>query len=276
MSECIGFIDMGMKELCDLLGITPTAIRNYERYHVISAQRKENGYRYFSFNDVQRCLRLKSFTSLGFSIAQATRLTREADFVQTLDALKIQEAEDRAKIAQIQRQMEYLAELQGFYREMERLDEQYEESIMPGMYWIQYQDDDHLIRSADLKSILQKWSNYLPFTESSPRLRKEGLSTRSRAEIGLCIRDRYSDILDFEDAQYAIHYCPQRCIRTVVHANFSYPDYYSVIEGGLRYIKDHGMELNGDIMTILIASDMYTPWRSETANEYYLCYYPVK
>ena len=39
-----------MQELCNVLGITPTSIRNYEENDAIHVKRKENGYRYYYFN----------------------------------------------------------------------------------------------------------------------------------------------------------------------------------------------------------------------------------
>lgn len=67
----------GIQQLCDLIGVTPTAIRNYERCHAIPTRRQKNGYRFFTYNDVIQCMRMKSYVSMGFTVAEAGTLVNQ-------------------------------------------------------------------------------------------------------------------------------------------------------------------------------------------------------
>ena len=106
---------------------------------------------------------------------------------------------------------------------------------------------------------------------------QEGLSPYTVAEVGYCIRDRYAGLLDEADRQAALYYPPQKCLCTVVHAALKHtPDYYSVIQPGLEELLRRGLHLSGDIMSILVNADMYTPWRPDFSFDYYLSYFPYE
>lgn len=69
-----------ISEASDLLGLTPKALRHYEKIGLIEPGRSENGYRVYTADHVLRLLRIRRLQSLGLSLMQIkTLLNDQAD-----------------------------------------------------------------------------------------------------------------------------------------------------------------------------------------------------
>jgi DNA-binding transcriptional MerR regulator len=71
-----------ISETADLLGLTPKALRHYEKLGLITPMRSGNGYRLYSANHVLRLLRIRRLQSLGLSLTQIKTLLDEKDDTQ--------------------------------------------------------------------------------------------------------------------------------------------------------------------------------------------------
>lgn len=101
-----------IKEICDLVGLTPRTVRFYEKEGLLpEAVRTFGNYRVFVVEDVVDLLRIKRLRSLGFSLDQIRDILKKPDSDETkhmlseLDAKLAQEfdriAMQRAAIAEI-------------------------------------------------------------------------------------------------------------------------------------------------------------------------------
>ncbi len=261
------------KELCTLLGITQTAIRHYEKYHHIQEDREENGYRRYIFNDVQQLLNLKAYAGMGFRVAEAARLSEEGAS-GTLPTQLEEQAEYLERDAKLQlRKAEYMRNKRGILQELSSWPMPYRQCVRPGFYWLQCTEGTRVLEGRKQEAALRDLGAVMPFAESSPRMRAEHLNLASVAELGLCVRDVYADLLRPETLLTMKHENPCSCIYGIVRANRDVQDYYSVIEEGLQYLEEHNLELKGDVVTILIAAN----YRLDDANawDYYECYFPI-
>ncbi|HEX6642806.1 MAG TPA: heavy metal-responsive transcriptional regulator [Thermoanaerobaculia bacterium] len=60
-------------------GVSPDTIRHYERRGLIAAVRGDNGYRRFPPETVQRVQLIRRALSIGFSLAELTRILAQRD-----------------------------------------------------------------------------------------------------------------------------------------------------------------------------------------------------
>ena len=68
-----------ISEAADLLGLTPKALRHYEKIGLISPLRLENGYRVYTADHVLRLLRIRRLQSLGLTLTEIKSLLAEKD-----------------------------------------------------------------------------------------------------------------------------------------------------------------------------------------------------
>jgi MerR family copper efflux transcriptional regulator len=65
--------------LARLCGVSPDTIRHYERLGLIAAVRGANGYRRFPPETLQRVQLIRRALSIGFSLAELTRILAQRD-----------------------------------------------------------------------------------------------------------------------------------------------------------------------------------------------------
>ncbi len=74
-----------ISEVAQLLGITPKAIRHYEKVGLLrEPQRSSGGYRLYSAGDLLRLLRIRRLQALGLSLRQVRRVLGQPDEPQSL------------------------------------------------------------------------------------------------------------------------------------------------------------------------------------------------
>lgn len=71
-----------ISEAADLLGLTPKALRHYEKIGLINPMRLENGYRIYTADHILRLLRIRRLQSLGLSLTEIKTLLTEKDDTQ--------------------------------------------------------------------------------------------------------------------------------------------------------------------------------------------------
>lgn len=267
---------LSMKDMCNLLGVTPTALRYYDDHKAIETRRSKNGYRFFLYNDLLQCLKMKGYANLGFSTREAGDMTLKSSHDSVSESIDAALREKELEIRRLELHMEYLQATRDVLSKMEKLDGTFIPVMRPKMYWCPCQKNGKILRGRQEEERLRRWSGYAPFAEPCPILSAETLHKNSACDLGLCIQEKYVDIMSEEDRKAAICYEPEPCMLGLIYANAKIPDYYSVIEPSLRKLKASGFSVTGNILSTLVASDMRTPWRQEDYYDYYLCYFPVK
>ncbi|GAA6426077.1 MerR family transcriptional regulator [Dielma fastidiosa] len=266
---------IGMNELCLLLGSSPNSVRNYDAHQAINSRRKENGYRFYYFNDVQQAIKLKSLIRLGFSIEEAKSmcLTSSIDMVYHKFDSKADELQN--EITSLTNQLNYLKSLQQDLKDLEALKGNFIIEQRPALYWLQCQSEDEIIKYKENQEMLRQWTQFFPFVESCPRLPIENLNEYSNAEMGLGLKEEFVKMLDFKDLSNCIYYPSTQCIKTVIKANVKVEDYYSVVSHVFKYMKENDLKLSDDIINFLVMSDMKLD-DDDDYYDYYFAYFPFK
>lgn len=260
-----------MHELCNILGISPSSIRNYEKNNAINIRREDNGYRYYFFNDVLQVLNLENLVHMGFSVKQAKEISLKADYKNSVDMLNQQHKVIEDNIQLLKIELERLEHVQHLYQCLEKYEGKYIESEMNSYYWMECQNQTKIVNDKR-KDIISKWNKESPFFITACRNKKDTLSKTQVADIGLLIYERDSDKFDKNDLKYCEYHKKQNCIMTIARSNAQMLDYYSVIEKHLDYLKNNNYELVDDILSIVIATDTK---KDEEYYDYYLQFFPI-
>lgn len=96
------------------------------------------------------------------------------------------------------------------------------------------------------------------------------------SKVGFCVKEEYAEFVPEVDNPRVKYYPAKRCIGGVTRATQETIDYYSVVEGGLNYLKENNLELDGDIFTLLIVPSVLTYEPDEVIADYHYIWFPVK
>jgi DNA-binding transcriptional MerR regulator len=81
------------------VNISNELLRHYERLGLIEPERGENGYRFFSFRDLDKLQGIRRFRNMGFSLAEMEKLMYTGDYEQVGELYEqaLQKASSAAK-----------------------------------------------------------------------------------------------------------------------------------------------------------------------------------
>ena len=134
-----------------LLGVSPEALRLYERNGILISDRGdgENGYRYYSRLDITALLRARAYHQYGFSLKETEALinTDDVDFVCQAYELKAEDLEQ-----EILRKQQILNYLKGILNLLEQLKSELwtiRPEIRPGIYRLEFMKGEELILAPD-------------------------------------------------------------------------------------------------------------------------------
>lgn len=154
-----------------LLGVSPEALRLYERNGILISDRGdgENGYRYYSRLDITALLRARAYHQYGFSLKETEALinTDDVDFVCQAYELKAEDLEQ-----EILRKQQILNYLKGILNLLEQLKSELwtiRPEIRPGIYRLEFMKGEELILAPDQLNLFPKWVGLAPFAFPSQR-----------------------------------------------------------------------------------------------------------
>lgn len=178
--------DLNMKytlgEVSELLDVTKSTIRNYEKHGLLKAHRNEaNDYRTFTEEDVWILREIRAFRQLHFSVEEIGGLLGNMDraAMQTMLVEKRRLLISEAKI--LLKQVEKIEKLE------EKLGEAVAQepvliSPMPDFYWLPMQES--------LPESQLEWAEYMPYTFISPRFQRVEGQWTMRMGIGISKADQ--------------------------------------------------------------------------------------
>jgi DNA-binding transcriptional MerR regulator len=240
-------------EISRLTGFSTSGIRFFEEAGVINPVRGKNEkYREFSLEDLQRLLICRKFRECGFSLEQSVDMLHHAD-AQELRSHILKQAEcTRRHLVEKQALLEHLNE------QIKDIDHMVEEEScchitqMPALYWLKlWQPGDH---EEDLIPFTQmyEWIERGPFTNSclllpqADLLKGEGnLETR----WGTAINEKYVEMLGFSP-QAQTQYLPAcEAVRTIISPTNSLTIPAEQLRDFRDFIKKMGLKVTGPALS---------------------------
>ena len=264
-------IELKMNEMCELLGLTPQAIRLYEKHQAIHSFKYEgNGYRYYYFEDVGPAIYVRHLRKFGFSLPQASELVQGSEVNHLTSLLEAQEKKIEKEIAYQQAMLKRCRQLKEMIPDCFSHLHEFSECIRPAMYFLPCERNGKFLQTAEEKETIRGWSQGYPFVYFCPMTESELLNQESVTQLALCLFEQDKQFLEEEMLALAEYVPAHRCIGGVTRVSEHATEYYSVLEDGLEYMKDHGYELTGRIYSILLASSLQSG--DEKADYYYIWY----
>jgi DNA-binding transcriptional MerR regulator len=272
-----------MKDISILLGLSPQAMRNYEKINDTARHKiNENGYREFPFESVSQLIAFRQFATIGVPLREISKIMDSSDS-SDLDVVYSQQGEaiDR-EIKRLQVIQDCLGTLRRLVWQIPRETNRFKLVTSPEMYRLPCEKDDKILSSGRDRALIRDWASQLPITFYLPTVEGPPFSEQSVARIGLGIEARHADYVSIPHGQ-VVHLPSIACVGGVVcvhdaptarnNPRYTY-GYYPVIEEGLAQVRRLGLRVTGNILTRLIVSNVRV--EDGSSNDYYYAWYPVE
>ncbi|QQO09027.1 MerR family transcriptional regulator [Breznakiella homolactica] len=240
-----------IKEAASLFGMSPEALRFYEREGVFRPLRdEENGYRYFDKFTVFRLGNCKRLRSLNFSM-QEINLSLKND---TLDSF----------IPKLKEKQKALAEKIDWDRKVEAFIAEYADTLVnipaqldtfrietsPELLYLLHHEDDSFFSGAKIRTILPQWIDKMPLVRIFSLVPRSSLTDPEKGFIrqgGYAIRRADAESLAVPADTSLVKTIPSRsCIRTILAVENSGPSLSRRFDKALEYMAENSLVLDGD------------------------------
>lgn len=253
-------------EVSKLLGITPQTTRYYEKKHIIEPIYLENSkYRQYTTWDFHMLMRARYYRGLGFSLKETSDMLSCEDVEVVKKRLIEQEKEIEKEIKfklQLLNQIRKNYELMDNYQEIE---EKFSFKMRPGIYRINTQEGYSLLECEEMKNMIGKWAEKAPFLFSTAVFPKDGIEKGDKKfYFGLGIEEKFIEFLNLKVNNQVEYHPPTLCIHTCVKSRSGKTLSYEILDGVLKYVKENGFEVSGDIIT-----QIFFMSKKENKSEYF-------
>lgn len=206
-------------EISKMTGFSASGIRFFEDAGVITPERGKNEkYREFSMDDLQRLLICRKFRECGFSLEESVELMQNSNpqalknhIRRQTDCLRSQLIEKEALIELFQEKIE----------DIENMEKTTccEIRQMPAVYWLKLWQPGSTETELTPFSDVYDWIGRVPFTNSCMLLEPADLLTGEgelETRWGIAIDEKYVKILDIHPQEYAEYFAPCQAVRTII------------------------------------------------------------
>lgn len=233
-----------------LLGVSPEALRLYERNGILVSDRGdgEHGYRYYSRLDITALTRARAYHQYGFSLKETEALinTDDVDFV-------CQHYEERAnsleeEIQRKQLTLDYLKRILVLLKQLPSEVWTIRLESSPGIYRLEFMEGDDLILETDELDAFSNWAGLAPFSFPSQRncwASLEQGEDRSFSALGILEAD--AKALGMPEFVRAGSYIPPSpSLYTVVDISEENSSCVQYLDHLKKYVRQHHISVAGD------------------------------
>ncbi len=233
-----------------LLGVSPEALRLYERNGILKSSVKdaENGYRYYSRLDITALMRARAYHQYGFSMKETEALINSDDVAYVREeyesrALRLEE--------EIRRKQLILGCLKQASSLLDRIPSELwtiRRETCPGIFRLEFMKGDELILSPDQQELFPQWVAMAPFAFPSQRNSwKALLEGRDESYSALGIMKEDAAALDMPGAlQAGTYFPPSPCLYTVIEISAENSSCVQYLAHLKDYVNRHGIAAAGD------------------------------
>lgn len=233
-----------------LLGVSPEALRLYERNGILVSERGEgeNGYRYYSRLDITALLRARAYHQYGFSLRETEALinTDDVEFARREYERKAEDLEQEIRLKQ-----QILDYLKGIMNLLEQLEAELwtiRPEIRPGLYRLEFMKGEELILAPKQLDLFPKWVGLAPFAFPSQRnswTALENGTDESFSALGILETDAQSlGLPDF--IRQGVYYPPVSSLYTVVEISGENASCVGYLSRLWDYVRRHHITVTGD------------------------------
>lgn len=181
MAESEKMLSYRIGQYARKMGVTPDFLKFYEQQGILRSDTKENGYRYFPFNQsskILECMRLKNY---GFSVREIVELfSGDLTAAQAKADLQIRQLEEKVRFEQ-----RVIAEHRQLSQWLHRLEGRtFDWSIDWGeeMLFLPHTDGRRFLDDPEIYEILKDWIGQMPMVKSCMEIPVSQLSKPFRPD----------------------------------------------------------------------------------------------
>lgn len=241
-------------------GLTVDTVRQYEKKKIINPHKdKDNNYRYYSSYDVRKVSTCKFYSSLGFSLCQASKMIGDISS-QELYSLFERQAHDierKIKLEQVKLNMlnkykEYLSFIPGKINN-------YAAVKLPELIRLSHSENDQLSLDKSVTDELKQWVDLLPVTYYTRYVSDKILLNDSESfkfEMAITAERQSADDFGLNLSKRTVIISPSDYIFTVIMKHDTEPLGHIHFKDAMEYFQKNKLTLSGDSFSIYLASDI--------------------
>lgn len=253
-------------ELAKILGVTAETIRYYERKNIIQPiHNEESGYRYYTAWDLHVLIRARCYLGFGLTIDETALLLKRENVDEIDDTLKKQEDIIQNNIIY---QMNLLKKIRLNRKLLnDTKNNSFSIEMSPGIYRIDTQKCYHINLSQQEQKELKEFCQNVPFIFSTALFTKENIENNNTDfYFGIGIEEEYATLFNIHETKYVQYYPPQKCLYMCISSHSNQFLTYHALKPAFDYMKKHNLQLDGDIITQIVAyskpKDEYINWHN--------------
>lgn len=245
-------------ELSRLTGFSTSGIRFFEEAGVINPVRGKNEkYREFSLEDLQRLLICRKFRECGFSLEESVDMLQHAD-ARELRRHIVKQAEcTRHHLVEKQALLEHLNQ------QIDDIDHMVDEEScchitkMPALYWLKLWQPGDEKKDRLPFSVVHDWFQYEPFTNSCLIVPQESFLNGEgdlETQWGIAIEKHFAEKLNFSPKPKPLYIASCNCLRVIITPNDDLTISADQLADARRFILQNGYRLTGPALSRLFYS----------------------
>ena len=237
-------------EMARILGVTAETIRYYERKKIIRPlHNEESGYRYYTTWDLHMIIRARCYLGFGFTIEETADILQKENIGEIDDVLSRQEEALEQKIMYQMNLLKKLRMNRTLIKDSKEQSHQLTLQMSPAMYRINTQVNYELILSKEEQREIGRMCEKVPAL-----FHKEDIEAGSTDfDFGIGIEEPFARLLNVQESE-KIRFHPSRlCLYMCVPSRSSQFLTYHVLQPAFDYMREHSLQLGGDVVTQIVA-----------------------
>lgn len=236
-------------DIAKLMGLTPEAIRYYEKMGIISPIKShDSGYRYYSVWDIHVLIRARAYRQYGFSMNETVDLISKQEPENIVSRLSEEEDNLQEMIIWNLNLLQHLHEMQEIIKDAVNSIGKYRIGLRPAMYFLKTQDGYDLIDSR--RELYRSWIEKIPFVFPGGVYGKSVCENHGeKFAFGLIVEEKYTDLLHIDKNEDIVYLpaCPS--LYTSFQSGSKKTLSPKTFTSALRFMKSQGLKLSGDIVS---------------------------
>lgn len=240
-------------DIAQMLGISHEAVRFYEKQGLLKPRRDEkNGYRLYQAVDLNVLMRLRSYTSYGYTVSEAIALLKDDDLYDLSmdlqhksEALRRKLDEDALLLLCMQLRNRHMRRVSGMLGECT-----IEHS--PTFYGIIYRNNLDISVDITTRRRVREWMQMRPFAEAL-LIYKQGcwLDESTTYQQGLCMEELFAQAFGIKADEKVLHFPSVKSVYCVVEAPYEATsekaeERRQIFDPAKAYIRQKGLRVIGD------------------------------
>lgn len=237
--------------LAKRFGITPQALRFYERHGLLlPARESKGGDRRYQSRNLKWLYSIRRYHDLGYSLEETLELfSRES--VEELDAMAAEkETETRRELELLERRLEALRRHREDLERIPRLFHRCEVAQMPRLWLVMDQKGQDVDLDPAIQDEIQEWMRFLPWVYAASVIEEEKLRTPKEEGVrksGFCVEEAVAQRLEMAQGPHAIAVGGCRAIHTVTALNDLHITTEGLLGHALNYAGEQGFTVTAAV-----------------------------